>query len=437
MAEKGPKILVCTVGSWSSRNGSDTMASLVKDYDPSQLACLYIRADKSDSPVCSKYFHIVEQRVVKSILNRNVRTGEAFSVSQGENDTKEHEDEVRRYGVYKKIRTWWLILVREVLWKMGRWNSNELNVFLDEFRPDVVLFPIEGYIHFNRLTEYVINRCEPSRVLGYMWDDNFTYKQHPYSLGYKVHRFWLRKGVRRLIERCDTIFAICPKMKRELDAAFGIESLLLTKPVNSDSRLEECETHKPIRLLYTGKLNIGRDETVATIVEAIGKANEHERKVVLDIYTNTPLSAEMKKRIDVPGNGNLHGFIPQQEVLAEQRKADVLLFVEALSSKDLSARLSFSTKITDYLSNGKCIWAVGNDDLAPLEYLKEEDAAIVSTSKRGIVQSLQTLTENNIVIAEYARKAYECGIKKHNKQMIINRFHNAVDGVIEGWGVNS
>lgn len=429
MLNQSPKILVCTVGSWSTRNGSDTMASLVKDYNPSQLACVYIRADKSDSPICSEYYHIFEHRVVKSVFNKRVATGEAFSVNNQEVVCAEYEqeyhDEVKRYGFYKRIRSWWLILVREILWKMGRWNTKEFNGFLRSFSPDVVLFPIEGYIHFNRITEYIVKTCKPSRVIGYMWDDNFTYRQHPFSLGYKVHRFWLRKGVKRLVNLCDTVFSIGPKTKREVDSFFGINSVLLTKPVLSRGKPSFCQPQVPIKMLYTGKLNIGRDKAIASIVDAIRVVNKGSKKVVLDIYTNTPLSLRMINRIVVPGSSYLHGFIPQTEVIKEQQKADVLLFVEALSGNDLSARLSFSTKITEYLSAGKCIWAVGNKDLGPIEYLKEEDAAIVSTTINGIKDGLKRITEGQ-TISQYAQKAYDCGIHKHNKSIIKERFHTAV-----------
>lgn len=429
MVNKNPKILVCTVGSWSTRNGSDTMASLVKDYNPSQLACVYIRADKSDSPICSEYYHIFEHRVVKSVFNKQVATGEAFSVNNqevvGAENDQEYHDEVKRYGFYKRIRSWWLILVREILWKMGRWNTNEFNSFLRSFSPDVVLFPIEGYIHFNRITEYIVKTCKPSRVIGYMWDDNFTYKQHPYSLGYKVHRFWLRKGVKRLVNLCNTVFAISPKTKREVDSFFGINSVLLTKPVLSMGKHSFSQPQVPIKMLYTGKLNLGRDKALASIVDAIKSINKESQKVVLDIYTNTPLSPKMINRIVVSGSSNLHGFIPQTEVIKEQQKADVLLFVEALSGCDLSARLSFSTKITDYLSAGKCIWAVGNEDLGPIEYLREENAAIVSTTVNGIKDSLERITKEQ-TISQYAQKAYDCGVNKHKKDIIKKRFQKAV-----------
>ncbi len=429
MVGQPPKILVCTVGSWSVRNGSDTMASLVKEFDATNLACLYIRADMSDSPICSKYYHIYEQRVIKSIMCSRLQTGEGYAITDDINaktDDEEYQSEVRRYKLYKRIRSWWLILVREVLWKFGRWNSQALDDFLVSFNPDVVFFPIEGYIHFNRITEYIINKCNPNRVIGYMWDDNFTYKQHPYSMAYRIHRWWLRKGIRRIINVCDTVFAICPKMKRELDETYGIDSVILTKPIRAKESFVPEKPHSPIRILYTGKLNIGRDKTIIEIANAMRVVNSRGQRVVLDIYTDTHLRDAIIKKIEASCGCRLHGFVPREQLLEQQRKADVLLFVEALSSKDMSARLSFSTKITDYLSAGKCIWAVGNPDLAPIEYLREKDAAVVSTSKDEVLMQLRKISENDNSIKIYAYKAYECGIENHDVEVIKSKFNRAL-----------
>ncbi len=436
MAEVCPKILVCTVGSWSSKNGSDTMASLLKDYDAANLACLYIRADKSDSPICSKYYHIYEQRVVRSIWQRGLKTGESFSVTEkGASSTVgdgEYLNEVKRYKLYKKIRSWWLILVRELLWKLGCWNTKDLNDFLTSFNPDVVLFPIEGYIHFNRITEYIIHKCNPNRVIGYMWDDNFTYKQHPYSIAYRIHRWWLRKGVGRLISACDTVFAICPKMKRELDATYNIDSVVLTKPLRTQGAFIQMEPQEPVKMIYTGKLNIGRDKTIGVIAEAMKEVNSNGQRVTLDIYTDTPLRDSIHSKLSASAGCELHGFVPQEQVIEKQQKADVLLFVEALSSHDMSARLSFSTKITDYLSAGKCIWAVGNSDLAPVEYLREKDVAMVSTTRDEVLEQLLVITGKRSLISLYARKAFECGMDNHNAEMIKNKFNSAIIGT--KWG---
>ena len=423
-----PKILVCTVDAWSKTNGNDTMASLLRGYPKDRLACLYIRAELSDSDVCDRYFHILENRVVRSCFGSGAPTGVAFNSSDIADchAVEEAHAEKKRYRFYKKVRTSGLILVRELLWKVGRWKSPELNAFIDDFAPDIVLFPIEGYIHFNRITEYIVRRTTPNKVLSYLWDDNFSYMQNPSNILFRLHRWWLRGGVRRLVSLSDTVFAICPKMKVECDREFGINSVLLTKPLNSKEAYIPYKPSSPIRILYTGRLIYGRDKALVELVEALQVINKEEKRIVLDIYTDTVLSDDIKRHIDVPGCCTIKGFVPQQEVLELQRKADVLLFAESFSSAKPIARLSFSTKLTDYFSAGKCILAIGNADLGPIEYLKSQDAGLVVETPAQMLPALDSIISQPALVTEYAKKGWRCGISNHNPDMIKTMFMNSL-----------
>ena len=429
--KKMPRMLVTSVPAWSNSVGSDTFSSLLKNYDREKLACLYIRANKSDSPTCNHYFQILEGRVMKSILNRKTKTGIEY-YSEDTNQTsdnslgKELEAEKRRYGFFRKFRSYLFLFAREFVWKFGKWKSKELDQFLDSFDPEVLFFPIEGYIHFNRINEYIIARKRPKRVIGFLWDDNFTYKQQPYNIGYLLHRFWLRFSVRRLVKHCDTVFAISPKMKAECDKEFGIDSVLLTKPIHNPKPFKPYTPSSPIRILYTGNLYIQRDQTIALLVDAIRKVNQGETKVFLDIYTTTQLSEKMYRRIHVDGCCQIHGSIPQSEVIKKQKEADILLFVESFSTKKQSARLSFSTKITDYLNSGRCIWAIGNKDLSAIEYLEQTNSAIVSVSPESILDQLQKVVDRPQTISEYGELGHLLGKKNHDYNDIICKLYSNI-----------
>ena len=84
--------------------------------------------------------------------------------------------------------------------------------------------------------------------------------------------------------------------------------------------------------------------------------------------------------------------------------------------------MSFSTKLTDYFANGKCILAIGSEDIAPIEYLREEDAALVASTQQQIGRWLQSIVDNPELIAQFARKAYECGLKNHSEKMVQDTF---------------
>lgn len=423
------RVLVTTVGPWSSKEGSDTMSALMSQYGADNVTSLYIRATKSDSKSASRYFHIMEGRVMKSIMKRGMTTGEEFTPVDFSR-TKASDDESAeqaRYSFFSKHRLGVFMFAREFVWKLGKWKTPELDAFLDDFKPEVLICPIESYIHFNSINQYIIKHCHP-KVIGFLWDDNFTYKQEPYSFWHQLHRVWLRRSVRRLVKECQTIFCLSPKMKEECDKEFGVNSQLLTKPIFKQGEFKSYIVGDPIKMLYTGNLFVGRDKTMMAIADALKVINKDEVKIVLDIYTKSVLSEKDRASIEIPGVCTLHKPIPQSEVFKLQDEADVLLFAESLErKKDQGARLSFSTKITDYFRAGKCIWTVGSPTLGPVDYLKRMDASLISTDKETILSTLEHMVKNPSIIEEYAKKGFKCGVQNHNSKKILETLYNAIN----------
>lgn len=415
------RILTSTIPAWSQRSGANTLSailSLIPKETGVEIANIFCRAETPDSPVASRYFQILEGRVVRSVLSRSVPTGRELAPEERRPDAdKELASETSRYATFTRHRNQLFLWGRELLWKLGRWHTPELDRFLDDFAPDVFFFPIESYPYFNRVNRYVIRRCRPSLVVGYLWDDNFTYKQSS-SLVHRINRWITLRSVNRLVRQCDKIVAISPKMKREVDATFGVDSIILTKPIRTQSKpAYRRDPSRPIRLLYTGSLVIGRDQSLAALVSEIAKINARGgQQFFLDIYTKTAVSDSMAGRLNVPGCSRLNPAIPQSQVFVEQENADILVFVESFTDK--SARLSFSTKITDYLSANRCILAIGPRDISSIDYLSANDAALIAQTPADIAASLTRLAADPSQLTHYAEKAYACGQRNHSAESI-------------------
>ena len=424
----GKRILITSIPSWN-QNGSNTWTTLFDFAEPEDVANLYINPELPDSKVASRYFNISERNVVKSVFKRNIQTGCEVSVKEHTTYSKlvrSYQKDQKRVRFFMKHRWRVFMWLREFAWYFGHWKSKELDEFMKDYKPEVLAFAIENYPYFNRLNEYLIDTYKPKTVIGFFWDDNFTYKQRPYNLFFKIERFFQRRMARRLVGKCTKTLAISQKMKNECDAEFGVNSIVITKPIFNLDTFIPYQVSAPIKMLYTGKLVIGRDQTIAKVVAAIKEINANNQKVILDIYTNTLLSDKMKKQIDIPGCCVLHDPVPQNQVFELQKGADVLLFVESLTDDDLTARLSFSTKLTDYFAAGKCVWGIGNADLGPISYIREEDAGFVSCTTNQIVDVLNQLVETPSLIVEYAKKSYDCGKRNHDGTTIINKLKNDV-----------
>ena len=415
-----PKILVITVECWNSKIGANTFSSLLEQFPAENIANIYLREEFPDNPKCNRYFQIAESRVIRSVYKPGVKTGRAVQACQqmDSNDQEAMEKSHALYHKNQKKRSYLKLFAREIIWKLGKWKSPELDAFLDEFQPDIILFGMEGYIHMNRVCRYVI-QYTGAKAVGYFWDDNFTYKQKPYNFGYRFLRIFIRKSLKKLVPYCDDFWAITKKTKKEADAFFDINCQVLTKPIDFEPGeiWNPYEVHNPVKMLYTGNLLIGRFDTIKAVAEAMENVNRDGVKIELDIYTGSYIPPEELEKM--PDCVHMKGVVPQQEVLKLQQQADVLLFAEAMTGENSQiARLSFSTKLTDYFHSGKCILAVGASNVAPMEYLMAEGAAACASTQKQILTQLQFLVQDPQNIITLAENAYLCGKKNHSREMI-------------------
>ncbi len=432
MMNQKRRILVISISSWNTEVGMNTWPALLEGHDPDCVAHICFRSNVPNNPVCNHYFVLSEGKVIKSILNRKIKTG--CEVFPGEGSTELSADlaaQKTRYQKLKGHRNAVTLLGRELLWKLGKWKTKELDDFVTSFAPDVILYSMESYLYCNRVCRYV-KKLTGAKSIGYFADDNFTYKQQKGFFA-NLPRFFQRRSLKKLAKQTDAFFAITPKTKREADAFFGVDCKVLTKPLYNIPEVAYPQTIAfPIRLLYTGNLNIGRDESLLQVARAMQEINREEPKFALTVYTSTPLSEPVREALEATGC-KLNDAIPQSAVLERQREADLLLFLEATKGKNAKiARLSFSTKITDYFSAGRCIFAVGCPDIAPVEYLRENDCALIAGNEEQMEKQLRRIAEAPQLLAQYAQNAALCAARNHEKNKVLDLFNNTIESVVNG-----
>lgn len=420
------KILIISISAWNSKVGADTWPTIVGGLNPNNIASISLREDPPDSLACNNYFVLSENKIIKSLFNRRIKTGgiveRCLYEESPSNDLIEHN---LRYQKMGKKRGFFGLFAREVIWKLGKWKTKELDGFIESFKPDVILYSMDGYIHLNRICRYVKKKTD-AQSIGFFVDDNFTYKQTN-RFGLRVFRFFQRRSLKKLAKQTDAFWAITDMTKKEADSFFGIDCTVVTKPLRKEPHYYDWEVNEPIKVLYTGNLHIGRDKSLLKVVNALKLVNKEKIFFQLDIYTKTQLSEKQKDCLNCDFC-TVHNSIPQSEVLTLQEQADLLLFLEDIDGPDAkTARLSFSTKITDYLSSGRCIFAVGCMDTAPMQYFKDNEAAIIATTQLDMVDKFQEILENKKILCEFAKRACECGIKNHKKENVLRIVHESME----------
>lgn len=420
-SNKLPKVLIVGLTAWRNDSTAHTLIDIFSCWDPDKLALVYCTSELPDSAKCSNYFQISESQIIRSVLNPSIKVGRRVENSPA-NDADAKKEKEMYQNAHKNNRKW-MRLAREIVWKFGHWKTLELRKFVQDFDPDIIFVPIFPYAYPGRIQEYIIKLTGKPTVC-YLADDNYSYDSCQDWIDY-VHRFWVRQFVGPLARNSSEMFVIVEKEKEDTDKRFGTNSKILTKSIDfSNYPYVEHKTNTPIRFIYTGGLIIGRDKTLSIIADAINEINSElgNEAAVLDIYSQTVPSDEVLKHIDC-GSSHFRGRVGREEVLQLQKKADVAVFAESLVGKEANvAKLSFSTKITDYLANGKCIFAVGKSDIAPIDYFLRNDSAIVSTNLDEIKDNLKQIIINPKLVLQYSRKAYDCGVRNHSKTIIDKRF---------------
>lgn len=423
MEKDFPKILAVSLNAWRKESASHTQTDLFKFWKPSKVAQVYTRSELPNTDVCDSFFQISENAIIKSVFSRKpvgkeVKNGSVNSITDENAITAEN----KLYYLAHKRKSWLLTLAREIVWDLGCWKTKQLEKFVMDFNPDVYFIPIYPVVYMGKLQRYLLKK-HPRPYVCYLADDNYSYANCGKNVFAYIHRFFLRKQIKALAENCDEMFTITKTEAEDTDRLFGTHSIVLTKGINYDGlSFEDSSIKDPIKMVYTGSLVIGRDYSLAAIAKALENINREKIRIILEIYSP---DIPTKKHVQIFNSNGCYfkGKVPLEEVRRIQLEADVVVFVESLEKAHrFAARLSFSTKLTDYFKSGKCIFAIGDETIAPIMYLRDNDAAVISTAYEQIEDNLRRLVESPELIKQYSRKAFECGKRNHDESIIRERF---------------
>ena len=139
------------------------------------------------------------------------------------------------------------------------------------------------------------------------------------------------------------------------------------------------------------------------------------------MYSNSEPDERTKKLILVDGASEYCGSLGKDELKLKLNEADVLVFVESFDEDQIEkTKYSLSTKVPEYLSVGKPIFAVGPLEVGSMDYLRDVAICVVELSELGdkLTKALETPSYMN----EVAQKCEEKYLKNHCKEIIQKEF---------------
>lgn len=424
------KVLVLTRSAINSDdNMGNTIENLLGTSDQIELHNIFMRAGAYKNTVCKTVYQISEQKLIKSIFNGSSCGEEVHcntSICTDEMREKKTYDFAKKYDFY----IFWF--VRELLWQIGHWKTQTLTNYLNKINPDIIFMPSFNCWYPYKVLNF-IKQHSNAKVVLYHADDNYSMANTQCSPFYWLYKVILRKYLKKSIKTANLNFCISKEQVEEYSNIFDIECDLLQKFADFEEQPSVKHLfNEPLRLIYTGNISSGRWTTLALIGRALQDINRNSIKAQLYIYSGTTLTNEMKRALFIPEAIIYKGSIAGNDIPRIQRDADILVHCESFFPNDVtSVRLSFSTKIIDYLTRGRCILAIGPGSVSSIRYFIANNAGFVINDRNLIKDGLLNLINNHDLISKKAISAWQCGQRNHNKSIIQKMFIEKLEQIIE------
>lgn len=368
---KKKSILVISNNAFSSTdNNGKTIASILESIKGYEISQLYFNPKSPSALLKSNFFSITDNQMIDKFLNKTSITNK--SSNSGKSGT---------HGHFKR-------LLREIIWRKKYWNTDELNNWLDRIKPTIILFVAGDSGFAYNITKYVHSKYK-TKLITYITDDyilnNFTL-----NIFEIIRTYQIKKKLLNLFSISTQVLTISPVMEEKYRLLYGLKSrIMANKTKYLDNYYKEKKNEKKI-ILYAGGLHYGRLRSIILLAKKI-KQLKLDTNYEINVYTNSNYSPQkINKLTNVL---KIYEGIDEDSLKHKYSEADVLLFVESFKRKHIKkTKLSFSTKIPEYISIGKPILTIGPKSVGSVKFLS--DISHMITKKRDFETTLKNMFKN-------------------------------------------
>lgn len=431
------KVLVITRSAWDNSNSTgNTMSVFWNKYPKDSIANIYFRDALPYNDVCNLYYSISDFDVIKGLFNPFFKSGKKFNYSKIDRIEPVNKNtitkEEKTYNYFRNRTSVLALILQEFFWSLGFWKNKKFRDFLGEFKPDVIFFPCFSNLYTHKVLWYIKKQTKAKVVLfhaddyisGIFKSDNYLEKKY-----LKLRT----KQVKKSALKANLNYCISQKQKLEYERIFNKKMKLLYKGADCSEqpKMSKKSSSDIIKIVFIGSMLYGRWKTLGMLAKIIKKFNQKRPVFELNIYSQYIPTEEMAREMIIEGASKFMGKIPASVVPTIMKEADIVLHVESFDEiEKLKTRLSFSTKIVDCLFSGRAFMAIGWKEAASIDYLVQNDAALVAFDEKSITEQLQKIVNNPIILEEYAQRAWECGKRNHQINEIQKNLYNDLQALV-------
>lgn len=399
-----------------------TLYELFAKFNSNDIAELYLHPDQPTFDVCKKYYRITDLDVLKHFFSGKV----GKEITKSDSVCSQSRNRVYAHGSKRKS---YMVFLRNILWKYGRWFTKDLKKWVSSFQPDVIFFYSGNYI-FSIDIALKLSKYYQIPIVSYIVDDYYFGNDLCGGVFGKINKALFDKKLNKLL---DNRYNICLNdyMKERYAKEFkGNFSVLYT--VSSLTAFECITPVKPIKMSFLGGIACDRYKSLIDIGRVIF---EHHLPIEFTVYTRETREWLINPLKNAPGL-TLHPALNYEEVIGTMNESHILVHVEgfSLEAQEL-VKYSLSTKIADTLSSNRCLLAYGPRNVASIEYLLDNKCAFVATDYTCLEKTLISLCDDINKINQNVVNALDVAKKNHRVEIATQKLNSVLQSAVSGSNV--
>lgn len=422
-----PKVLVVMTAPFNNGGSSRTLDSYFHFWDKKCVAQVYSRNCEPTKGHCSTFFQITDERLVGRWLGRKGSVGKIYNdgdLAESDELKDEFAGFASKLGYSIGVKhTPFIELLRGLLWRKRFWCTPAFIKWLDEFKPDCVLYNFSNHLFTQEIALFVAERFGIP-IIPVIGDDYYFNERQSISPAYHLFRTRFKKLTDRIMAHSVNAVYCSDKCMRKYGDCFGLGG----SPIYISSSLSRrafrpIKKHAPV-FLYCGSVRLGRNLALVEIADALRAINPEYTLLVYSSETDKGVCAPLIEHPSIDFGGRV-GYETVAEMIAA---CDIFVIAEGFREKDLLfTRYSLSTKAADGLASGSAVLTYGPGEAGVVEYMKQSGGSVVCSDKGELAHKIELLVDDDQLQRNLYDNAIKATEKNHSIDISTATFGSVVD----------
>lgn len=420
-----PRVLVICTDSLNDRSGTGIVFSgLLRGWPSHALAQIHGDASGPDPEICKLHRRMSVENVpldqaFRNILGRRrvLELGDPFQTSWSA-DLERPADRASASRVrLRTLLSAWADCAPYYL------NADFLS-WLRAFSPEVI-FTNLGSIRQIRLAQQISMKAGAPIVPFFNDDWPRTYLKGDVLKA--IPRWLLDRNLKQLMRKAPVGCAASDTMAKEYGERYGIPFEPFMYCVDAPPVQPPQPDGDVIRFCYVGGLHLDRWRSLVEVGQCLGELPGMRAELL--VYAPQKDLERYGPKMSGTGAIRLMGTLPAEAVAQCLVKNHVLVHVESFHpAMRLYTRLSFSTKLPQYLAAGRPVLAYGPEEVASCQYVRETGCGLVvgQQQRELLVDALRRLTSQPATRQEMGERAWRTARVKHESGAMRERFRRVL-----------